>query len=76
MIYPSHSLLPLHLQSELRGATRSNLDHTIKSVQELNPRFFHNKDTLGSRVFFNQPRGKIEGGTFIHAAPEVYAEKK
>ena len=76
MIYPSHSLLPLHLQSTLRAATPSNLDHTIKSVQETNPRFFHNKDTLGSRVFFNQPRGKIEGGTFIHAAPEVYAEKK
>jgi hypothetical protein len=61
----------------LRAATPSNLDYTIKSVQETNPRFFHNKDTLGNRVFFDEPRGKIEGGTFIHAAPtKVYAEKK
>jgi hypothetical protein len=77
MTYPFHSLLPINLQAELRAAKPSNLDHTIKSVQENNPRFFHNKDTLDSRVFFNEPRGKIEGGTFIHAAPaRIYEEKK
>jgi hypothetical protein len=71
MTHPFHSLLPLHLQSELRGAVPSNLDRTIKSVQERNPRFFHKKDTLNSRVFFDEPRGKIEGGTFINAAPRI-----
>jgi hypothetical protein len=72
-----HSLLPLNLQATLRAATPSNLNDTIKSVQETNPRFFHNKDTLGTRVFFNEPRGKLEGGTFIHAAPaRTYEEKK
>lgn len=77
MSHPFHSLLPVHLQMELRAATLSNLDYTIKSVQETNPRFFHNKDTLNSRVFFHQPRGKLEGGTFIHAAPaRIYEEKK
>jgi len=72
-----HSLLPVHLQSELRAATPSNLDYTIKSVQVNNPQYFHNAKTLDSRVFFDEPRGKLEGGTFIHAAPSrIYAEKK
>lgn len=74
---PFHSLLPLHLQSELRAATPSNVDYTIKAMQETNPQYFHNARTLEDRVFFNEPRGKLEGGTFIHAAPtRIYAEKK
>lgn len=77
MSHPFHSLLPLHLQSELRAATPSNVDYTIKSVQETNPQYFHNAKTLDKRVFFHEPRGKIEGGMFIHAAPaRIYVEKK
>jgi hypothetical protein len=69
MSHPFHSLLPLYLQSELREATPRNLDSVVKSMQDTHPQFFQNDKTLNDRVFLNEPRGHIYGGTFIHPAP-------
>jgi hypothetical protein len=64
-----HSLLPVQLQNNLKFAAKSgNLDAVIRRVQEERPDLFHSEKTLGSRVFFDQPRG-VFSGKFINAAP-------
>jgi hypothetical protein len=66
-----HSLLPVQLQNNLKFAAKSgNLDAAIRIVQEERPDLFHTEATLGSRVFFDQPRG-AHSGKFINAAPPL-----
>jgi hypothetical protein len=66
-----HSLLPIQLQNNLRFASQSgSLDAVIRRVQEERPDLFHTEATLGSRVFFDQPRG-AHSGKFINAAPPL-----
>jgi hypothetical protein len=64
-----HTLLPVHLQNHLKFAAKtSQLDSTIRRVQEERPDLFHTEASLKSRVFFNEPRGAYVG-SFINAAP-------
>jgi hypothetical protein len=66
-----HSLLPIQLQNNLKFASKSgNLDAVIRIVQSERPDLFHTEATLGSRVFFDQPRG-AHSGKFINAAPPL-----
>jgi hypothetical protein len=64
-----HSLLPIKLQNTLKFAAKtSQLDAAIRMVQQERPDLFHTEKTIGSRVFFDQPRG-AHSGKFINAAP-------
>ena len=66
-----HTLLPIQLQNNLKFAsTAGNLDAVIRRVQEERPDLFHTEATLGSRVFFDQPRG-VFSGEFINPAPSL-----
>lgn len=64
-----HTLLPIHLQNHLRFAAKtSQLDSTIRRVQEERPDLFHTDESIKDRVFFNEPRGAYVG-SYINAAP-------
>jgi hypothetical protein len=64
-----HALLPVQLQNNLKFAAKAgNLDAVIRRVQEERPDLFHTEKTIGSRVFFDQPRGAYSG-KFINPAP-------
>jgi hypothetical protein len=66
-----HTLLPIQLQNNLKFAAKTSiLDATIRRVHEERPDLFHTEKTLGSRVFFDQPRG-AHSGKFINAAPPL-----
>jgi hypothetical protein len=64
-----HSLLPIHLQNNLKFAAKtSQLDSTIRRVQEERPDLFHTEESLKDRVFFDEPRGAYIG-SYINSAP-------
>ena len=64
-----HTLLPIQLQNNLKFAAKtSQLDATIRRVQEERPDLFHTESSLEDRVFFDQPRGNYVG-SFINPAP-------
>ena len=64
-----HTLLPIHLQNRLKFAAKtSQLDATIRKVQEDRSDLFHTEETIKDRVFFDQPRGAYSG-SYINAAP-------
>ena len=64
-----HSLLPVYLQNNLKFASNtSQLDATIRRVQEERPDLFHTEESLKSRVFCDEPRGAYTG-SFINSAP-------
>jgi hypothetical protein len=64
-----HSLLPIHLQNNLKSAAKTNqLDATIRRAQEGRPDLFHTEISLKDRVFFDEPRGAYIG-SYINPAP-------
>ena len=64
-----HTLLPIHLQNNLKFAAKtSQLDATIRRVQEERPDLFHTEKSIKDRVFYDEPRGAYIG-SFINPAP-------
>lgn len=66
-----HSLLPIHIQNNLKFAAKtSQLDETIRRSQEGRSDLFHTEESLKDRVFFDEPRGAYIG-SYINPAPRI-----
>lgn len=72
MKHPHHTLLPTYMQKFLTDAVEGGLaeiDKVASELREVSPQRFHDSNSVGLRVFYNEPRQSVPYARFIVPYP-------